>query len=155
LDLSQKAGEIAFYILELEASSGTWITEGFTEGDILGQMTANDDRYDLKVRSSEENSLIIDVMEEDSDEEDDPEYVITISTGTESGLEIEPFEYEYSLELLQDIALTIDFSVPIFRLPESTGTSVDFDLTVFSMPERTGFIETSFQIEGKYQFVTN
>ena len=144
LTLTQETGEISLFGLELEASSGQWNTNGFTEGESVGSIllpnpVLGDLELDVVVATSDAESLILDALDPD----DVTQYQIELRNSPRKLLTLT------SQEVMSTIAfsrfqLNLRITEDVFVSPQG---AIDLSIKLTSAPRRTLFPETSLVIE--------
>jgi len=152
VELAQRSGEIAFHEVNSTPSQGEWITAGFAAGAVLGTAGLESPlEYQLKVKSSDADKLLVDVIEPDDTKAD---YLITICKSCTDKFRMEPTESSYSYVMPTTSNFVINFTTPIFRNPSGAGQQVRFSAKVLSQPRRTMVPTTRLSIERQLSYAT-
>lgn len=153
LEITQNPGELALDQVSLFPDTGTWITDGHSQGTSIGSLIVGSPlgstTLDLRVESSATNQLLINGFESGDDE---PSYQVAISDQT---LQLQPTELGTSFELIKMTSFELSIEAAVFQLPSQSGTAVNFTIDLTSMPERTLSRDTAFKVAEELSITTD
>ena len=154
MEIGQHFGEIGFHELISTPSGGEWITSGtgLAAGAIIGTAgLESPEDYDLKVKSSDADKLVVDVIEKGKTS---TEFQITLCKSCTDAFKFAPVQTSLSYVMPQEGSFVINFTTPIYRNPSGAGKLVTFNTKIFSLPERTMIRTTRLAGERQLSFTT-
>ncbi len=154
VEVAQRVGEIAFDEIDLTPSEGEWITTGtgLSPGAIIGSAgLANPEDYDLKVKSSDSDKLVVDVIKKG---ETAPAFLATLCRSCTPGFQFKSVEGSYSHLMPQEGAFVVSFTALVFENPAGAGKTVTFNTKLFSLPQRTMIPATRLAVERQVSYAT-